>query len=334
MLLFLLGPLRGWATPSTRPEDAMLALFKAGEVEAARQGFSELLEKEFSAVESGWGTPIDSVRDLRGLWWRLPGVRVEIYSWERAEVVVRLAEEQPTPPEVLRAIAGAAIRLATNTLMLQSSAAQVLGPEDQDTRDSVEADAGHVGKLLLKTVIFLRGTPLTEERHQVFQLARVFAEVPESLEEFDAQDPDPDLRIRFGIPPPKDRSTTPPKVWVVEDDDPIALFARRAYEGLFSGDLALITPYCVDSDSVHQQVQRAIEARSGIQLRKIGRMTARDIGNDELEVSFGVVEIQLPDGAIRRSDFALILRRFGRDDYRISYVGSDSARRYHASGVR
>jgi len=358
--LLVLCSARSWALASdtTRREETAAVHYLQGEVDIGREMFRDILDIRFRDLSSvfpdpgGWPhdyegylayersvaespeerSRIEEDYRLRLLEARGGALRLcsrTLESWEQAEIRLRVEDGLKTPMAVAGEIVAAVTRMLPCLPIVSASVEFTpLRPKQRAAR-AIESATEAYGSLLRHTVAFLRGTDLEGQRPPLLQMARQYADLPESVEEFDRQHPS--LRKTFRIPARKKKPVIAPPPTPrrrrLDSEDPIVLLVDQLMRRTYEGDMGYVRSICVQGYWPEEQIQKGLEHIKGRSYLGAGTVYVRDIGDEEIEVSLDDMRTAGPDGEVKRGRTDLILRKTAEGEYKVSFFGSVGERK-------
>jgi hypothetical protein len=308
---------------ATLPEEALYRrLVVLGEVDAAREGFAELVATRLAALptpDPGAAPSDDLVGRRAGL---VDSAARALRLWETGEVRLR-SGGQPTPEAVLERIAAALDALAAAASGIERGVATADSPAAARVRQT----NAHVGELFLLSVAFFRDTKLAKRRPDLLATARRHVRVPATLAALDAAQPSAREAFGFGPAPGASaaRAPTPAALRPLRDDErSLEDLVRRYCHAFVAGDLRTLKPLFLPGRLPKRAVAREAAKFAGWQLTAVDVIQVRDLGPDELEVTVGRIALVGPGGETRTTRDRLIVRRTASGAYRIARLGGES----------
>lgn len=323
-----------WATSAPRPEEVAYDLYKQGDVEAGRQMYRTMLRNRLESHNRPprW-SPYDTYEDV--VTWKahqLGEPLRPLRAWMAAEAWLRVRAGGETPPEVATEIVAAVTDVLAYAETVSASGVDLETHKGRSAAQAVERQRKSLGKLVVNTLVFLRGLGEDHQRAMLFERAKQYLELPETLDQLDAQHPDLAETLRVEPPPRTPRPLPPQPQWIeVEQDHPIAVLAKNMYEAVNNGDLTALRSVLAEDYWPEDEITWAIQMKTGYRLVGIGRVRIRDVGDDEFEVKIDEITERTPQGEIEKGDDTILVRRGPDGEYRVSFAGP---KRMREVGVR
>ncbi|HYC55741.1 MAG TPA: hypothetical protein VEL28_12480 [Candidatus Binatia bacterium] len=316
------------ATFTRTEEDDLLLLLRTEQVAEGRAGFERLfdsrIDKARTALRQHEGT--DAI-EAASAWVVVAARALEI--WQAGEMS-RLQSGAGVPEEVYASVLARAETLHALTAQLRQSGDARGAPRanDDGTLTSLQQSQIKTHEALLDAVAFTRSRVPETERARLLSMARGLGAAPPSIDAFDAAHPDAARYLQVApAEPPGNRTPRRERVRAAEELAPaVRPLVESYYQALFAGSRAELETVLAPQHELGALLDAVIAAHQGRQLRGLGRIDVRRIGEAELEVTVDGIEVVEGNGSAASLRDTLVVARQDDGSYRVAFPGSAAER--------